>query len=60
MWHNGWMFQRLAAKGRGAPIDAAVYTFVQTHYVEILSVAPSILLLFGVTQVRSESSIWER
>ena len=35
-------------KGRGAPIDAAVYTFVQTHYVEILSVAPSILLLIGV------------
>ena len=31
------------------PIDAAVYTFVQAHYVEILSVAPCILLLFGVT-----------
>lgn len=30
-------------------IDASIYTFVQSHYVELLCVAPSVLLLCGVT-----------
>jgi len=33
----------------GSPIEQAIYTFVQTRYVEILSVAPCVLLLAGVT-----------